>query len=53
MKKATCKILGILALVGGIAIGSICHGLLAYLGGVMFATFGLLTLLGKERILYY
>ena len=53
MKKATTKTLAVLALIAGLVIGAVGNGLLAYIGGVMLATIGLLTLLGKEEVLYY
>ena len=52
MKKAI-KVIAILAVIGGIVLGSVGTGLLAYLGGVILATAGLIALLGKERVLYY
>jgi hypothetical protein len=53
MKKATIKVLSAAALVGGLVLGAVCNGLLAFLGALALAYAGALGLLGKEEILYY
>ena len=53
MKKTIVKIISALLLVGGICIGALCHGVLAFLGAFILAYIGLLGLLKKEWIFYY
>ena len=53
MKKAIAKTLAVLAVIGGIILGAVGHGLLAFIVGVALAYIGALALLGKEEIINY
>ena len=51
--KKTRKVLSVLALLGGLAIGMLSSNILVFLFGLMLATAGFLGLMGEEYILYY
>lgn len=48
MKKTITNTIAALALIAGIIIGAVCHGVLAFLGAFALAYAGLITLLSKN-----
>lgn len=48
MKRTATNLLAALALVAGIVIGAVCHGILAFLGAFALAYCGAVTLISKN-----
>lgn len=48
MKRILTNVIAVLALVAGIVIGAVCHGVLAFLGAFALAYVGAVTLLSKN-----
>ena len=53
MKKVVKKSIAIVAIIGGLLVGAVCKGILAFLIAFAFVYIGVLALIGKDTILYY